>query len=142
MVTFLHTVLLSTNLKFRTALVVCPLNTILNWVNEFRKWQSDVGPDKVKVCTVIKMWCTNTCVCVYVVVLNAQIHCMLQVTELATVKHPSERLRALQGWQRDGGVMIIGYEMYRNLSLAKKVRDEAWKKEIKRILVAPGMVHL
>ncbi|XP_019132017.2 transcriptional regulator ATRX [Larimichthys crocea] len=107
-VTFLHTVLLSTNLKFRTALVVCPLNTILNWVNEFRKWQSVVGPDKVK------------------------------VTELATVKHPTERLRALQGWQRDGGVMIIGYEMYRNLSLAKKVRDEAWKKEIKRILVAPG----
>lgn len=84
----------------------------------------------------------HVCVCVYVVVLNAQIHCMLQVTELATVKHPSERLRALQGWQRDGGVMIIGYEMYRNLSLAKKVRDEAWKKEIKRILVAPGMVHL
>ncbi|TKS83503.1 Transcriptional regulator ATRX [Collichthys lucidus] len=110
-VTFLHTVLLSTSLKFRTALVVCPLNTILNWVNEFRKWQSDVGPEKVK------------------------------VTELATVKHPTERLRALQGWQRDGGVMIIGYEMYRNLSLAKKVKDEAWKKEIKRILVAPGTVQ-
>lgn len=48
-VTFLNTVLLSENLKFRTALVVCPLNTILNWVSEFKKWQNNMGQDKVKV---------------------------------------------------------------------------------------------
>ena len=36
-------------LMFRTALVVCPLNTILNWVNEFDKWQDNMGDDKVKV---------------------------------------------------------------------------------------------
>lgn len=78
----------------------------------------------------------------YVVIVKAHVHCMLQVTELATVKHPPERLRALQRWQRDGGVMIIGYEMYRNLSLAKKVSNEAWKKEMNSILVDPGAVHL
>ncbi|XP_038565073.1 transcriptional regulator ATRX-like isoform X1 [Micropterus salmoides] len=106
-VTFLHTVLLSENLKFRTALVVCPLNTILNWVNEFKKWQDSMRKDKV------------------------------QVTELATIKQ-SERFRALQRWQRDGGVMIMGYEMYRILSLARKISDEEQKKELKSILVDPG----
>ncbi|XP_040038973.2 transcriptional regulator ATRX [Gasterosteus aculeatus] len=107
-VTFLHTVLLSENLKFRTALVVCPLNTILNWVSEFKKWQSSMQQDKVK------------------------------VTELATVKSLLERIRALQRWHDDGGVMIMGYEMYRILSLAKKIQDEELKKELKRILVNPG----
>nr|XP_046267251.1 transcriptional regulator ATRX-like isoform X2 [Scatophagus argus] len=106
-VTFLHTVLLSENLKFRTALVVCPLNTILNWINEFRKWQDNMGKDKVK------------------------------VIELATVKRP-ERIRALQEWQRDGGVLIMGYEMYRILSQARKIGDEELKKEMKSILVDPG----
>ncbi|XP_076606647.1 transcriptional regulator ATRX-like [Chaetodon auriga] len=107
-VTFLHTVLLSENLKFRTALVVCPLNTILNWVSEFKKWQGSMGQDKVK------------------------------VTELATVKQLPDRLRALQGWQRDGGVLIMGYDMYRILSLAKKIKHEEWKTELKSILVDPG----
>lgn len=48
-VTFLHTVLLSKNLNFKTALVVCPLNTVLNWISEFKKWQSNMGLDTVKV---------------------------------------------------------------------------------------------
>ncbi|KAI3373536.1 hypothetical protein L3Q82_022139 [Scortum barcoo] len=107
-VTFLHTVLLSENLKFRMALVVCPLNTILNWISEFKKWQDDMGQDKV------------------------------EVTQLAMVKHPQKRLRALQRWQKEGGVMIMGYEMYRILSQAQKISDEEEKKELKSILVDPG----
>ncbi|XP_076024816.1 ATRX chromatin remodeler, like [Genypterus blacodes] len=107
-VTFLHTVLLSQNLKFRTALVVCPLNTILNWVCEFKKWQDNMEQDKVK------------------------------VTELVTVRQPLARLRALQKWNMEGGVMIMGYEMYRNLSMGHKVTDEQWKSNLKSILVNPG----
>ncbi|XP_068186981.1 transcriptional regulator ATRX-like isoform X4 [Antennarius striatus] len=107
-VTFLHAVLLSENVNFKTALVVCPMNTILNWVSEFKKWQDNLEKDKVK------------------------------VTELATIKNPVERLRALQRWHRDGGVMIIGYEMYRILSFTKKVNNEECNKEMKRTLVDPG----
>ncbi|CAJ1064215.1 transcriptional regulator ATRX-like isoform X1 [Xyrichtys novacula] len=107
-VTFLHTVLLSENLKFRTALVVCPVNTILNWVSEFKKWQDNMMQEKVK------------------------------VTELATVKSSFERIRALQRWMREGGVMIMGYEMYRNISSVRKTSSEEEKKAIKSILVNPG----
>ncbi|XP_008425774.1 transcriptional regulator ATRX-like [Poecilia reticulata] len=107
-VAFLHTVLLSSNLKFRTALVVCPLNTILNWVSEFKRWQHSLGEDRVK------------------------------VSEMANLKHLPERLRALQTWQRDGGVMIIGYDMYRNLSQNSKAVNEEWNKELKSVLVDPG----
>ncbi|XP_041864053.1 transcriptional regulator ATRX-like [Melanotaenia boesemani] len=108
MVALLNTVLLSPNLKFRTALVVCPLNTILNWVSEFKKWQVNLGEAKIK------------------------------VTELATKKQVFERLIALQRWQKDGGVMIMGYEMYRILSLGHKISNEEWKKELKSALVDPG----
>lgn len=73
---------------------------------------------------------------------QAHKYCMLQVTELTTVKNPSDRLRVLQRWQRDGGVMIMGYEMYRTLSQGKKIRNEEWKKEMERILVNPGIVTL
>ncbi|XP_072230790.1 transcriptional regulator ATRX-like [Leuresthes tenuis] len=107
-VAFLHTVLLSPNLNFRTALVVCPLNTILNWDSEFKKWQDNMGEDKV------------------------------EVTELATKKDLPDRVRALQCWQRDGGVVIMGYDMYRILSVANKVNNEEWKKELKSALVDPG----
>lgn len=67
---------------------------------------------------------------------------MSQVTELATIKHSHERLMALQRWQRDGGVMVMGYEMYRILSLAHKINNEESKRELKRILVDPGTVTL
>ncbi|XP_047462264.1 transcriptional regulator ATRX-like isoform X2 [Mugil cephalus] len=107
-VAFLHTVLLSTNLRFKTALVVCPLNTILNWLSEFKKWQSSMGEDKV------------------------------MVTELTSIRHPHERLRALQRWQKFGGVMLMGYEMYRILSQCHKIKDEVSKEEFKRALVDPG----
>uniref|UniRef100_A0A6Q2XHK7 DNA helicase n=1 Tax=Esox lucius TaxID=8010 RepID=A0A6Q2XHK7_ESOLU len=107
-VTFLHTMLLSKCLNFRTALVVCPLNTILNWVNEFDKWQVDLGADKVK------------------------------VTELATLRRPQERYIALQRWLKEGGVMIMGYEMYRNLTLGLKVTHSQYKKVFDSALVDPG----
>ncbi|XP_061156285.1 transcriptional regulator ATRX-like isoform X2 [Syngnathus typhle] len=107
-VAFLHTVLRSKVLHFKTALVVCPLNTVLNWVSEFNKWQKELGKDIVK------------------------------VTELATKKNILTRLQAIQSWHTTGGVMIMGYEMFRNLSLSTKLSDSRLKQQLKSLLVDPG----
>lgn len=37
-ISFLHTVMSSEVLNFENCLVVCPLNTVLNWQHEFSKW--------------------------------------------------------------------------------------------------------
>uniref|UniRef100_A0A672KR62 DNA helicase n=1 Tax=Sinocyclocheilus grahami TaxID=75366 RepID=A0A672KR62_SINGR len=108
-VTFLHTVLLCEKMNFSTALVVCPLNTVLNWLNEFEKWQVGLKDEE-----------------------------SLEVTELATVKRPQERAYALQRWQEDGGVMIIGYEMYRNLTQGRNIKSKKLKEVFQKTLVDPG----
>ncbi|KAM9356604.1 transcriptional regulator ATRX [Symphorus nematophorus] len=108
-VTFLHTLLLCEKLNFTTALVVCPLNTVLNWLNEFEKWQHGMKDDEC-----------------------------LEVTELATVKRPQERAYALQQWQESGGIMIIGYEMYRNLTQGRNIKSKKLKETFQKTLVDPG----
>nr|XP_033802235.1 transcriptional regulator ATRX isoform X1 [Geotrypetes seraphini] len=108
-VAFLHTVLLCEKLDFSTALVVCPLNTVLNWTNEFEKWQDGLEDDE-----------------------------SLQVAELATVKRPQERGFMMQKWQEDGGILIIGYEMYRNLAQGKNVKSKKLKDIYYKTLVDPG----
>ncbi|KFU89293.1 Transcriptional regulator ATRX, partial [Chaetura pelagica] len=108
-VSFLHTVLLCDKLDFRTALVVCPLNTALNWLNEFEKWQESLEDEE-----------------------------RLEVCELATVKRPQERSYMLQRWQDEGGVMIIGYEMYRNLAQGRNVKSRKLKEIFNKALVDPG----
>uniref|UniRef100_I3KN62 DNA helicase n=1 Tax=Oreochromis niloticus TaxID=8128 RepID=I3KN62_ORENI len=108
-VTFLHTLLLCEKLDFTTALVVCPLNTVLNWLNEFEKWQEGMKDEE-----------------------------SLEVTELATVKRPQERAYALQRWHEMGGVMIMGYEMYRNLTQGRNIKSKKLKETFQKTLVEPG----
>uniref|UniRef100_UPI00398F7FDB transcriptional regulator ATRX n=1 Tax=Pristiophorus japonicus TaxID=55135 RepID=UPI00398F7FDB len=108
-VTFLHTMLLNEKLDFSTALIVCPLNTVLNWINEFSKWQAGLDDDE-----------------------------SLEVNELATVKRPQERSYMLERWMEDGGVMILGYEMYRNLAQGRNVKSRKMKEIFQRTLVNPG----
>ncbi|XP_020836184.2 transcriptional regulator ATRX-like, partial [Phascolarctos cinereus] len=108
-VTFLHTVLLCDKLNFTTALVVCPLNTALNWINEFKKWQEGLEDDK-----------------------------KLKVSELATMKSPQDQSILLQKWQDSGGVMVIGYEMYRNLVQGRNVKSKKLKTVFNKTLVDPG----
>lgn len=46
-ITFLHTCLTNehVNKKIRTALVICPYNTILNWAREFEYWLDKIDED-------------------------------------------------------------------------------------------------
>lgn len=66
---------------------------------------------------------------------------MFQVSELATVKRPQERAYALQRWQEDGGVIIIGYEMYRNLTQGRNIKSKKLKEIFQKTLVDPGALH-
>ncbi|XP_020296025.1 transcriptional regulator ATRX-like isoform X2 [Pseudomyrmex gracilis] len=61
----------------------------------------------------------------------------VDVYELTRFKKNFERKCQLQHWQRTGGVMIIGYEMFRNLSTASRVRKNM-KEAIQQCLIDPG----
>lgn len=45
-VTLAHTLLTHAETGVKTIMVVCPLSTVLNWVNEFKKWLSDINNDE------------------------------------------------------------------------------------------------
>ena len=72
------------------------------------------------------------CVCAHAPALCAQ------VIELATVKRPQERAYTLQRWHEDGGVLIIGYEMYRNLTIGRSLKSKKLKETFQKTLVDPG----
>ncbi|XP_018566294.1 transcriptional regulator ATRX homolog isoform X2 [Anoplophora glabripennis] len=81
----------------RKVMVVCPLNTVLNWKSEYKKWMPR----------------------------NDE----FEVFELVSSKQNYERQYIVTEWCNDGGVLIIGYTMFRNLSnpdnkrLSKKMRN-------------------
>ncbi|XP_015111784.1 transcriptional regulator ATRX [Diachasma alloeum] len=109
-VTLTHTLLVNTEKTgVRTALVVCPLSTVLNWVNEFKIWLNEVndGDD-------------------------------VEVYELTKFKQNAERRFQLERWQRKGGVIILGYEMYRNLSNPTKKMNKKLRESFFKCLVEPG----
>ncbi|XP_011502086.1 PREDICTED: transcriptional regulator ATRX homolog [Ceratosolen solmsi marchali] len=108
-VTLSHTLLSHTETKVRTVMVVCPLSTVLNWVNEFKIWLKHVkNGDEI------------------------------EIYELTKMKKNIERKYQLQSWQKTGGVLIIGYEMFRNLTSTGKKMRKAMQESIMKSLVDPG----
>ncbi|KAJ8925712.1 hypothetical protein NQ315_009559 [Exocentrus adspersus] len=93
-----HTLLTNSDTtEVRKVLVVCPLNTVLNWKSEFKKWLPRDSE--------------------------------LEVHELVSCRQNYERQYKVKEWHEDGGVLIIGYQMFRNLTnpdnkkLSKKMRN-------------------
>lgn len=96
-ITLVHTLLTHKQCRVRRVLVMCPVSTILNWVNEFAKWlPGDMA---------------------------------INVYELTSTKNVNDRQAVCQKWYRQGGVLITGYAMYRNL---RKLD------EFRKTLVKPG----
>lgn len=94
-ITFLYTIMRSVDLGLKTALIVTPVNVLHNWRQEFSKWQP---------------WDLNP----------------LPVFMLEDVSRESlKRAKLLTNWRKKGGVLLIGYAAFRNLSLGKYVRDKA-----------------
>ncbi|XP_015596106.1 transcriptional regulator ATRX isoform X1 [Cephus cinctus] len=108
-VTLAHTLITHEEIGVKTIMVVCPLSTVLNWVNEFKIWLKDVneGTD-------------------------------VRIFEMTRLKKNYERMRHLEQWQRRGGVLIIGYEMFRNLSNGGKRTRKNVKEAILKCMVDPG----
>ncbi|XP_066515415.1 transcriptional regulator ATRX-like isoform X2 [Hoplias malabaricus] len=107
-ISFLHTVLSSELVQLKTALVVCPLNTVLNWKAEFDKWQYGIKTTR------------------------------LEVLELATVKSVFCREEALSEWHNRGGVMIIGYKLYHVLLSGKAAKYAPHRQNLQTALQNPG----
>ncbi|TRZ02070.1 hypothetical protein DNTS_016491, partial [Danionella cerebrum] len=107
-IVFLHTVLLNKELPLKTALIVCPLNTVLNWKSEFEQWQRGLGPN------------------------------VLQVSEVATLKSVTVRVQLLSEWFQNGGVMIMGYESFRILTHTTSAKYSKHKVALRSMLLDPG----
>ncbi|XP_039279743.1 transcriptional regulator ATRX homolog [Nilaparvata lugens] len=110
-ISLVHTVLSHQDLtKVRTVLVVCPFSTVLNWYGEFEKWMKEVEEnDDLNVC------------------------------HLSNEKVNVKRAYRLKDWHDDGGVMIIGYDMYRNLTNeTSKAIKKKMREVFQRTLVDPG----
>ncbi|XP_046748498.1 transcriptional regulator ATRX-like [Diprion similis] len=109
-VTLAHTLLTHPETGIKTIMVICPLSTVLNWVNEFKKWLGDINNEQD-----------------------------VRVYEMTKMKKNFERRCQLEKWQRTGGVIILGYEMFRILSnqKAKKMR-KSMHEGILKCLVDPG----
>lgn len=61
-----------------------------------------------------------------------------QVYELASVKDNRSRADVLKHWQKNGGVMVMGYTMYRNLVFSRFVKNKRQKETFAHTLVDPG----
>lgn len=110
-ITLVHTLLKNTDdTGVSRVLVVCPLSTVLNWVNEFNIWLKGIeGREDI------------------------------YVYEINKLKQNTDRANKLMEWHNDGGIMILSYDMFRNLSndtgsrLRKKVKES-----LQTSLVDPG----
>lgn len=110
-VTLCHTLLSNSEVTgVERILVICPLSTVLNWVNEFRIWMKHVKKGTE-----------------------------VEVYEISKYKNNIVRANQLMEWHNEGGVMVLGYDMYRNLSnqttgrIKKKVRES-----LQTSLIEPG----
>ena len=88
-------------------MVICPVNTVKNWHDEYDKW------------------------------LTGDLE--LDVYEMSKEKDNWGRADRLQQWFREGGVLIIGYEMFRNLVNEKNNKFKKKQREIfNSCLLDPG----
>uniref|UniRef100_H3CKL3 RAD54 like 2 n=1 Tax=Tetraodon nigroviridis TaxID=99883 RepID=H3CKL3_TETNG len=85
-----------------TVLAIVPVNTLQNWLSEFNMWVP--APEALRPDTAAGPITPRT---FKVHILNDE-H-----------KNTASRAKVVEEWARDGGVLLMGYEMYRLLSLKK-----------------------
>ncbi|XP_074537552.1 helicase ARIP4-like isoform X2 [Halichoeres trimaculatus] len=88
--------------KAHTVLAIVPVNTLQNWLSEFNTWVPP--PEALPPDTDPKLVTPRA---FKVHILNDE-H-----------KNTTTRAKVVEDWSRDGGVLLMGYEMYRLLSMKK-----------------------
>ncbi|XP_076012669.1 helicase ARIP4 isoform X2 [Genypterus blacodes] len=90
------------NTEAHTVLAIVPVNTLQNWLAEFNLWlpsQEAISPDTDPALLTGR---------------NFKVH-ILNDEHKTTMA----RAKVVEDWSRDGGVLLMGYEMYRLLSMKK-----------------------
>ena len=106
---FLQAVLCAEPLTWcKTALILCPMNTLHNWLRELSEWLDELERTELK------------------------------TFSLNDAPTPKERVQVLAQWQKEGGIMVMGYDMYRLLASGSRTRVGKYKKSQKSALMDPG----
>uniref|UniRef100_A0A1I8IRD6 Helicase ATP-binding domain-containing protein n=1 Tax=Macrostomum lignano TaxID=282301 RepID=A0A1I8IRD6_9PLAT len=118
-IAFLHAVMRRCSPKAplgaRSALIVCPLNVALNWTNEFRMWLGDEATQR------------------------RFGESPLPIRELTSMRLGSDRLTACREFMETGGVLIVNYDMFRNLAQGRGLSNKRKQRELyRRALLDPG----
>ncbi|KAL2624343.1 hypothetical protein R1flu_008588 [Riccia fluitans] len=92
----------------KTALIVVPVNVLHNWRKEFDIWQESLSNP------------------VPVYILDD------------IIRENTRRAQLLSRWRNGGGVMLIGYSVFRNLCIGKHVKDKATRDSLCASLQNPG----
>ncbi|GAB0087485.1 uncharacterized protein DMENIID0001_017940 [Sergentomyia squamirostris] len=96
----------------KTVLCIMPVNTLQNWIAEFNMWLPE-NPEKSPLSAHGEVRPRNF-----------KIHILND-----SHKSLSARSKVVLGWARDGGVLMIGYEMFRLLSMKKMVKKRSKRAE-------------
>jgi RAD54-like protein 2 len=100
------------NTATKNILIIMPINTIQNWMNEFNLWtpmESTASSDEV-----IKR--------------NFKIYAINE-----SHKSLGARTRVVLDWKKEGGVLLLGYEMFRLLSLKKMSTGKKQKMDVQEM---------
>lgn len=108
-ITLVHT-MLTNDTGVTRVLVVCPLSTVLNWVNEFNIWLKGLKRRED-----------------------------VYVYEINKLKNNVDRANRMMEWHNEGGVMILSYDMFRNLTneTGRRIRKKVVE-SLQTSLIAPG----
>lgn len=109
-VTLAHTLITNQDItEVERALIISPLSTLGNWAREFKMW--------MKHCK----------------------HRNIEVYDISRFKDKATRIYKLQEWFEEGGVCIMGYDMYRIFSNEKaKGLKKKQRETLVNSLVDPG----
>ena len=110
------------NTGAKTVLIIVPINTIQNWLSEFNSWlpsEELKGPDHPDQPPV-----------------RARSFVLHVLND--TTKDINSRSRVIGDWTRQGGVLLLGYEMYRLFYTQRQCKQKKRGRKKK----APGVVDI